>query len=83
MFGIPNDWKATRNGESELSKKKLTKQTLCNWSRSQIESEAKTLAKLTSEPAFACRKCARVANKARQVCKPMALPALVEPKKVG
>ena len=57
-----------------MSKKKLTKQTLCAWSRGKIESEIDTLAKLTSAPAFVCRKCARVANKARQVCKPMALP---------
>lgn len=54
--------------------KKLAKQRLCDWSRSDIEANAQLLAQLTSSPSFACRKCARVANKQKLVCKPMALP---------
>ncbi|MEM7167526.1 MAG: hypothetical protein AAF581_18865 [Planctomycetota bacterium] len=54
--------------------KKLTKQRLCDWSRSDIEANSDVLASATSSPSFACRKCARVANKQRMVCKPMPLP---------
>ena len=74
-------WGIGRNLVSK--KKKLAKQRLCDWSRSDIEKGAETLAEITSSPAFACRKCARVANEQRLVCKPMALPTLRKQRNVG
>ena len=57
-----------------MSKKKLPKKPFCGWSRSDIENNPGLIANLTTQPAFACRKCARVSNSSKNVCKPMALP---------
>lgn len=66
-----------------MSKKKLTKKPFCGWSRSDIEDNAPLVAQLTSAPGFVCRKCARVANHSKQVCKPMALPPATALRKIS
>jgi hypothetical protein len=48
--------------------------TLCDWSKSKIEKHAHKLLELVREPSFFCRKCARVANTSKVLCKPRKLP---------
>jgi hypothetical protein len=45
-------------------------ETLCDWSKHEIRERAAELHGLTREPTLFCRKCARVANKPRVLCKP-------------
>ena len=45
--------------------------TLCDWSKTDIKERAEELLAITREPTFFCRKCARVANQPRVLCKPM------------
>ena len=51
--------------------------SFCKWSSKDIEKKIDLLASLTEEPRFVCKKCARVANIKKAVCKPIELPALV------
>lgn len=62
---------------------KLKRQTLCDWSKSDIEKKMALLAQITDHPRFACRKCARVANSTKQLCKPAPLPAAKPTSLVG
>jgi hypothetical protein len=48
--------------------------TLCDWSKKDLEKRADALLALVREPRWYCRKCARVANTARVLCKPRKLP---------
>ena len=48
--------------------------TLCDWSEKDIAKKLDELAALVAEPRFACRKCARVANKKGALCKAEKLP---------
>lgn len=48
--------------------------TLCDWSKRDLEKHADKLLKLVRDPAFYCRKCARVANTSKVLCKPRKLP---------
>lgn len=48
--------------------------TLCDWSKKDLEKRANELAKLVRDPAWYCRKCARVANTPKVLCKPRKLP---------
>ncbi len=50
------------------------RRTLCDWSRDRIKNKADELLRIVDQPTFACRKCARVANHAIHLCKPMPLP---------
>lgn len=63
--------------------KKLTKRTLCGWSKSDIEEQLTLLARVTHTPQYACRKCARVASSPKQLCKPVDLPTLKPNSLVG
>ena len=50
--------------------------TFCKWSSKDIEKKINLLAALTEEPRYACKKCARVTNNKKAVCKPIELPVL-------
>ena len=45
--------------------------TLCDWTKSDIKEHAEELLRITREPKFFCRKCARVSNQPKALCKPM------------
>ncbi len=44
--------------------------TLCDWSKKDIEKRFDELCRLTADPRFICRKCARSAHEAHHLCKP-------------
>ncbi len=44
--------------------------TLCDWSKKDLEKHADQLAEIVNPPRYYCRKCARVANHAKHLCKP-------------
>lgn len=44
--------------------------TLCDWSKKDIEKHFDELCRLTENPRFTCRKCARSAHEAGDLCKP-------------
>ncbi len=48
--------------------------TLCDWSKRDIKKHAAKLHLLVAEPRVFCRKCARVANTPKVLCKPCKLP---------
>jgi hypothetical protein len=48
--------------------------TLCDWSKKDLEKRADVLLTLVRDPRWYCRKCARVANVSRVLCKPRKLP---------
>jgi hypothetical protein len=48
--------------------------TLCDWSKRDIRKHADKLLELVDPPRFFCRRCARVANIAKVLCKPSRLP---------
>jgi len=48
--------------------------TLCDWSSKDIEKHLHKLALITAEPRYLCRKCARVANRSKHLCKPKRIP---------
>lgn len=50
--------------------------TLCDWSKKDLEKSADELAAIVREPRWYCRKCARVANISKVLCKPRKLPGL-------
>jgi hypothetical protein len=47
--------------------------TLCDWSKSDIHRDVFKLMRILHEPHFYCRKCARMANDSRYLCKPQRL----------
>jgi len=53
--------------------------TLCDWSKKDIEKHFEELCRLTADPRFVCRKCARSARDADQLCKPRDRPRSPEP----
>jgi hypothetical protein len=57
--------------------------TLCDWSKSEIEKRVEELLELVKEPAFYCRKCARVANNPKVLCKAAKLPRHKNPTPSG
>ncbi|GFO67106.1 hypothetical protein GMLC_06850 [Geomonas limicola] len=44
--------------------------TLCKWDKDEIKDNLKELKKIVAEPRYVCRKCARVAKKEDNLCKP-------------
>lgn len=48
--------------------------TLCDWSKRDLEKHADKLLELVRDPRFYCRRCARVANTGKVLCKPRRLP---------
>jgi hypothetical protein len=48
--------------------------TLCDWSKRDLSKHANKLLELVDPPRFFCRKCARVANISKVLCKPSRLP---------
>jgi len=47
--------------------------TFCKWKEKELLKRADVFADLVNEPRFVCRKCARVANTRKVLCKPMPL----------
>jgi hypothetical protein len=45
-------------------------ETLCDWKKREIMERREELLELTRDPTFFCRKCARVANRPKVLCKP-------------
>lgn len=45
--------------------------TLCDWKKKEIRDHLPELEALIRNPRFLCRKCARVANTSKVLCKPM------------
>ncbi len=45
-------------------------ETLCDWSKREIMERRQELLILTRDATFFCRKCARVSNRPRVLCKP-------------
>ena len=54
--------------------------TLCDWSKGEIEHHASKLARLVQNPTYFCRKCARVANTNKILCKAHPLPPVHDAK---
>lgn len=48
--------------------------TLCDWSKKDLEKHPEQLLAVVREPTYYCRKCARVANTSKVLCKPRKLP---------
>jgi hypothetical protein len=48
--------------------------TLCDWSKGDIRKHADKLLELVNQPRYYCRRCARVANTPKVLCKPSRLP---------
>ena len=48
--------------------------TLCDWSKRALEKRADKLLGLVRDPRYYCRRCARVANTPKVLCKPRKLP---------
>jgi len=48
--------------------------TFCKWTEKDIQKRVNLLADLVDEPRYVCKKCARVANSKKLVCKPMEMP---------
>ena len=48
--------------------------TLCDWSKRDISKHPDKLLELVDPPRFFCRRCARVANIPKVLCKPSRLP---------
>lgn len=48
--------------------------TLCDWSKKELEKHPEKLLAVVREPTYYCRKCARVANTSKVLCKPRKLP---------
>ncbi|MDD1783531.1 hypothetical protein LRP49_20360 [Enterovibrio sp. ZSDZ35] len=47
--------------------------TLCEWKTKEIENGLDDLLKLVKKSEYVCRKCARVANTKKVLCKPIPL----------
>lgn len=43
--------------------------TICDWSKKDIEKNPEKLWEITKNPTFYCRKCGRVANTKKALCK--------------
>lgn len=46
---------------------------LCDWGSSSIDKKRDKLVKIIGDPEYVCKKCARVAEEKRHLCKPDAL----------
>lgn len=49
--------------------------SFCKWKEKDISKRINLLNSLTEEPTYVCKKCARVANTKKALCKPKSLPA--------
>lgn len=46
------------------------KKSICKWDKDEIKDDLKKLKELVTPPKFICLKCARVAKKSDNLCKP-------------
>jgi lipopolysaccharide biosynthesis regulator YciM len=47
--------------------------TLCKWKKDEFDKRMDALKEIVSKPRYVCRKCGRVADKKKWLCKPDAL----------
>lgn len=47
----------------------MSKKTLCEWSKQDIDKHYKKLSKIVINPKYYCRKCARAASNDKYLCK--------------
>ena len=52
--------------------------TFCKWSSKDIEKRFDLLTDLVLDPTHVCKKCARVSNNKKALCKPAKLPVLAK-----
>ena len=50
--------------------------TICDWSKKDLEKKAKKLHALTKDACFYCRRCGRVANTRKVLCRVKEFPLL-------
>jgi hypothetical protein len=48
----------------------MSKKTLCDWTKNDIEKHFNKLSKIVETPQFICKKCARSSNSEEYLCKP-------------
>jgi len=65
------------NNSAIMAKDKKLK-TFCKWSPKQIEKNFDLLTELLEDPTYVCKKCARVSNSKKALCKPVSLPVLAK-----
>ena len=49
--------------------------SLCKWKEKDIAKRVDLLVSLTEQPTYVCKKCARVSNTKKALCKAVPLPA--------
>ena len=54
--------------------------SFCKWKDKEIASGMNLIVQLTDQPTFVCKKCARVANTKKALCKPAVLPMIQKSK---
>ncbi len=54
-----------------MGEKKLAKESICKWSKKDIEKNLGALIKLVEKPRFVCGNCGRTANGKKNLCKPI------------
>lgn len=57
-----------------IGEKTVVNKSLCKLRRVEILGQIKLIQQVVDKPAFLCRSCARVANRAAALCKPVELP---------
>lgn len=53
--------------------------TICDWSKKDLETNPEALFAITRDPRFYCRKCGRVANTKKVLCKAKDFGEIKEP----
>lgn len=48
--------------------------TICDWSKKDLEKNSERLMELTRNPCFFCKKCGRVSNSKKALCRSTAFP---------
>ncbi len=52
-----------------------TKHKICHFGKKEIEDNIAAIAEAVSKPKYICQRCARVAKKKKNLCKPKKLPS--------
>ena len=59
--------------EKHTKKEKTFEETLCDWTRRDLEKRFDLLCEIVACPRFVCTKCGRVAGEKKWLCKPRKL----------